>query len=325
MTSLAYIRDPHKDRPRLLREWQKLATDFGIDVIDCVAENYHDGSTPMYVVDRLSRHDATCSSIRAELTGYGAMWLNSPAFTDLCRDKYRTYMWLLAEGIHTPTTWLFSDKDIDRHGIYLKPRYLSKGIGIVRLPDRTARRKMVVGEAYLSQTEVTVRLFSGRKHDFRALVQKTAPGTYSITGMYCRVGGSGQDVTNLSSGARAECPHQVLHSLFPDRAEAIAQSMQAVALHIAACLDKHYQYFLLGIDMMVDEQGHLHVIELNSNPSFAGFVILAEHARISLYEEVTLAYDASFRRHWQQQYAALIMTPLQLIQWLAAPPAYTSP
>jgi hypothetical protein len=72
--------------------------------------------------------------------------------------------------------------------------------------------------------------------------------------------------------------------------------------------------------MMVDVHGHIQVIELNSNPSFAGFVILAEHARVSYYEEITLTYDTSFRKHWQQQYTTLLLTPLQLIQALSAQP-----
>ncbi|MBT3465492.1 hypothetical protein HN451_10960, partial [archaeon] len=193
---------------------------------------------------------------------------------------------------------------------FLKPRYLSKGQGIVKISDK---KNMIVGEEYIIQEKINVNKLFGRKFDFRIVIQKIGINENIITGIYCRVGKKNSNITSLDLGGRIEDPIEILKLVFPDNYDEIYNDLEKTSLEIAKKLDDKFDYYQFGLDLMVDEKGIVNVLEINSKPGFLGFTILSKYCDKSVIGNKIIEYDKNYRDEWRMKFRNLIESPLKYI------------
>ncbi|MBT3408885.1 hypothetical protein HN415_09480, partial [Candidatus Woesearchaeota archaeon] len=250
MKNLAFIRNPEKPRPKLFSEYEKISKKYDILIHDVTnMKNINFENEIVYVMDRGFSGEEICNPIRKKLTNKNSIWLNSLGFERLCKDKMKTYNFFLENKIKTPYTEIFENLDRkNQNDFFLKPRYLSKGQGIVKISDK---KNMIVGEEYIIQEKINVNKLFGRKFDFRIVIQKIGINENIITGIYCRVGKKNSNITSLDLGGRIEDPIEILKLVFPDNYDEIYNDLEKTSLEIAKKLDDKFDYYQFGLDLMV--------------------------------------------------------------------------
>ena len=117
---------------------------------------------------------------------------------------------------------------------------------------------------YLVQQAISVVHEDRRPIDFRVSVQKGGRGEWGVTGIVARVGLDRAIVTNVAAGGTCVPARPLLKKRFPHQHDAIYAQMRDVAIRVAAQLEKHDPTCAdLGLDLAVDEDGHIWFIEVN--------------------------------------------------------------
>lgn len=188
---------------------------------------------------------------------------------------------------------------VRRHGtVYMKPVHGSLGLGIVRIagmsdgsyiyeikrPNQaptTGRandasdvvqsfRKRLNGRPYLLQQAIPLATMEGRPFDIRILLQRDDSGDWKRTKAFARLAKVGDITSNLSSGGEALPLSQPLERLFSNRQRRnrCKAEIQKVSRLIAEVMEQQSgkKFGELGIDLGVDQTGHVWVIEVNSKP-----------------------------------------------------------
>jgi len=124
---------------------------------------------------------------------------------------------------------------------------------------------------YLAQQGLSLIEIGGRPVDFRALAQKNAQGTWTITSIVSRTADASHFVSNLARGGTLSKVREAISKSSlsgANRANAIGRLQQA-ALDIAKGIDEHIpaHFGELGIDLALDSNGRVWLLEVNSKPS----------------------------------------------------------
>ncbi len=122
---------------------------------------------------------------------------------------------------------------------------------------------------YIVQQWLDIRSQEGRVYDIRSLMQKDRQGEWQLMGFCVREGGAGKFTSNLSGGGSARQVFPYLEKNFgPERAEAIEQKLREISGRICAGLEevKCKRLVELGLDLGVDQNGHIWIIEVNIKP-----------------------------------------------------------
>lgn len=110
-----------------------------------------------------------------------------------------------------------------------------------------------------------------RPIDFRALVQKNLSGNWNVTSIVARTAGGHHFVSNLArGGSLSTVKEAVLKSSLPSNLKGrIPSKLRKAALYIADAVDHQIpaHFGELGIDLAVDNAGHIWLLEVNSKPS----------------------------------------------------------
>lgn len=179
--------------------------------------------------------------------------------------------------------------------VFLKPDKGGGGSGIIRVEQTEAGRYEVrymtkrqtvcgkdtlvsvlkrlfrPGKRYLIQQGIHLARISGRPFDVRVIVQKPSQ-RWIVMGAVAKVAAKEKIVTNRNSGGIAlRVPDVLSDGLgWPD--DSIRQTtarLHAVALQTAAVLSERFTGLrVLGLDVGIDERGHLWIIEVNTRPQF---------------------------------------------------------
>ncbi|MBT3408917.1 hypothetical protein HN415_09645 [Candidatus Woesearchaeota archaeon] len=309
---MAFIRNPEKPRPKLLCEYEKVSEKYDILIRDVTNMGYLNFENEMvYVMDRGFSGEEICNPIREKLTNKNSIWLNSLEFERFCKDKMKTYDFFLENNIKVPYTEIFEKSNHENQSeFFLKPRYLSKGQGIVNVSDK---KNMIIGEEYIIQEKVKIKKIDERKFDFRIVIQKIGINKNIITGVYCRVGKESSNITNFDFGGRIEDPIKILKLVFPNNYDEIYNNLEKISLEIAKKLDGKFSYFQFGLDLIVDEKGIVNALEINSKPGFLGFTILSKYCDKSVIGNKIIEYDKNYRDEWRMKFRNLIESPLKYI------------
>lgn len=186
---------------------------------------------------------------------------------------------------------------LNRHRIvYLKPTNGSLGQGIIRVTavdgkwvcqyteaasavtrifpraDEAFRhlRQRVAGSRsrYLIQQGLNLVKWDGRPVDFRVLIQKNGKGIWSVTSTVARVANDQNIVSNLARGGTLRKAGEVLAAVQAKNKPTL-QQIRNKALSIVEAFERLSQghYAELGVDLVLDQQGQLWLLELNSKPS----------------------------------------------------------
>lgn len=197
------------------------------------------------------------------------------------------------ENMERAAEFLYQHPDV-----YMKPVHGSLGIGILRLRRKADGRvhyslkkkdgSLLHGQAgsisqflklhqkrlkrgpYLLQKTLQLRTRHGRPFDIRLLLQKDGTGRWNRTKAFCRIAQEGQITSNLSTGGDALAVKQVLKEILANdkRVNKIMRALKQIAEDVPAVLEAAVEGTLgeIGLDLGLDDAGHLWVIEVNARP-----------------------------------------------------------
>jgi glutathione synthase/RimK-type ligase-like ATP-grasp enzyme len=137
--------------------------------------------------------------------------------------------------------------------------------------------------------------------DVRVMVQKDHTNTWQITGVAARVGVKGRVTTNLHTGGRAERLEALLAGCGFTGSEIsnIISSTKKLALKIAEAIEKHVKPIgEIGLDFIIDANGHIWFLEANSKPGRRAFssMEINQEERLTIRRPMLYArYLAGFR------------------------------
>ncbi|HJN73691.1 MAG TPA: hypothetical protein QGF58_07145 [Myxococcota bacterium] len=188
---------------------------------------------------------------------------NPIAFRDLCRDKV-----LFQEHLELPMPEIVTDPGQfeaaleDWGAAFLKPRFGGLGRGVRRVvpgdPLPVAVDGAVAGvrePSFLQRAVPPPRGLAGLSS--RWLWQREPCGAWTFAGGVARIS-KDDPVTNVDRGARVEPVDEALGPATLDEADAVCRAVCAQLED--PCIVE------VGLDLVVDCGGHVHVIEANSRP-----------------------------------------------------------
>lgn len=227
-------------------------------------------------------------------------------FNDGFFDKWQVHDWLTSDRRTRPYVPLTVKYDksrdivqfIKQHPVvFLKPIHGSLGLGIVRVTkqpdgafvyevkrkdgrvsDRAAAveglveslRNRLKIRAYLIQEGISLALYKNRPFDVRIVMQRDGSGDWKRTKMFARVAKPGDFTSNLSSGGEAVSVDAVLRELYKNEAKRrqCRRLIRKVSLLSSEVIEEQSgkTFGELGVDLGLDDQGHVWVIEVNSKP-----------------------------------------------------------
>jgi len=267
---------------------------------------------PKIVYDRSFRRKGrgTKASNTRALTKCGCVPINSAEFRKIALDKYLMYRVLLEESLgemKLPSTEKYSKAGlmqfIETNGsCVIKPRFGSGGRGIIkvdkvndgyrvsykdystvcikenliRIIDQTREKMNTLGRAHIMQKCIDLPTYEGRAFDVRVIYQRGSNGEPKRTGMAARVAAPNRITANLHQGGGRETLSRVLGSVFgQDINGPIAESIRRAARNVFDKLNEsHGSIGEIGIDFLIDRNGNVHLIEVNSVPGRNLFHVL---------------------------------------------------
>lgn len=193
----------------------------------------------------------------------GCRVVNAARAIERCVDKGMTSYHLASAGLPTPATWVVETREAAAAivaaetaagtALVLKPLFgaQGKGLRLLRHPDELPPPEEVAGVYYL-QRFVGPAPDSSGWHDYRVLVVGGEP----VAAM-ARHGETW--ITNIHQGA-------------VPRAVAPVGALAELAVAAAGAVGTDYA----GVDLIADEEGRLHVLEVNSMPAWQGLQRVSE-------------------------------------------------
>ncbi|MCF8564836.1 YheC/YheD family protein [Alicyclobacillus tolerans] len=181
---------------------------------------------------------------------------------------------------------------------FLKPVHGSLGLGIVRLTrlqDGTflyevkrsnqgpahgkvqnaeeavkAFKSRLIARPYLLQQGIPLKTQKGRPFDIRILLQRDSTGEWKRTKMFARIARQGDFTSNLSSGGEALAVATVLGEIYAssEQRKRITRDIRRISRTAVEVMEQQAgtQFGELGLDLGIDEMGHVWIIEVNSKP-----------------------------------------------------------
>ncbi|PTM58940.1 YheC/YheD family protein [Desmospora activa] len=239
-------------------------------------------------------------------------------------DKWFKYSYMVKSthlAPHMPKTCFFTaeslQKMITRYGeVILKPVIGSRGSGVIKVSFlkengyeiHTENKKKEITEfenvvnhikkkigsrRYLIQRRVRLSEIDNRPFDIRIIVQrKKNSRSWKVTGKVAKVAGKGYIVTNItrSKGTLLTVETAIERSSLEHiSVSELTAKIDQVALLSARRLTKLFPHHrIYGLDMGLDQKGHIWVIEANTSPMMSHFRKMEDksmYRRIKAYKQ----------------------------------------
>ncbi|WP_274362061.1 YheC/YheD family protein [Paenibacillus thermotolerans] len=140
---------------------------------------------------------------------------------------------------------------------------------------------------YIVQQAITMKRYENRVVDFRAIVQKSDFNRWDCTAIFAKFGKPGSIISNFTSSGYLLPANKALRLLFgigDADAERMACDIEQIALDLGNVFDAYGLYGDLGIDLMVDETGHIWILEANTLDTYHRFPLHVNDRR--LYQSI---------------------------------------
>ncbi|GHI01623.1 YheC/YheD family endospore coat-associated protein [Neobacillus kokaensis] len=127
---------------------------------------------------------------------------------------------------------------------------------------------------YLAQQAITMKRYQDRPIDFRVIMQKDGKGNWNCSGLFGKFGKSGGIITNFSragficSGMKT---FQLAFGMNKKNARNKVEELKKIAFEICCVFDEYGNYGDLGIDLMVDKDGKVWILEVNTKDTYHRF------------------------------------------------------
>ncbi|WP_088034926.1 YheC/YheD family protein [Evansella clarkii] len=151
--------------------------------------------------------------------------------------------------------------------------------------------KNIVGDKkFIIQKEIKLATIDNRRFDFRIIVQRrTRKKPWQVTGIIARRGGKGYKVTNRSRRGVALHLDVAMEKLnISGQAKtALVEEIKKVAIDASETLGKSFpKQRIFGVDIGMDQEGNLHIFELNRWPLLGGFKSLKDQSQYELIMKI---------------------------------------
>ncbi|MBA4602800.1 YheC/YheD family endospore coat-associated protein [Thermoactinomyces mirandus] len=216
--------------------------------------------------------------------------------------EIRSYLPETKRLVHAQDIWPFLRKYTN---ILIKPNGGSHGRGVIAI-TRTPSHFLLKGRTRLNEPfslrihspvelmrwiEQTIRhtryimqpllsLFTPdhRPFDVRILVQKNYRKEWETTGLAIRVGKPNSVTSNLHGGGQAVSFKNFLHQHYPfSEAEKITSIIRFLSETVPPFIEQNHGPLVeLGLDLGIDQQGHVWILEVNSKPGRSIFLKTGE-------------------------------------------------
>jgi glutathione synthase/RimK-type ligase-like ATP-grasp enzyme len=123
---------------------------------------------------------------------------------------------------------------------------------------------------YIIQQGIALITHETSAMDFRVLCHKNLKNHWQVTSIVARIAAEQEFVSNLARGGRMIRPINALRAcMSKKKSSEVLDDMKELALAIASAICRSTEGITaeLGIDIGVDQDGHLWLIEVNSKPS----------------------------------------------------------
>lgn len=241
----------------------------------------------------------------------GEKVFNYPHFS-----KWEMHRMLLPEWrSNLPDTAIYQDISdvydmLSKHGnIYIKPLHgrlgkrifnvLKSGQTItVKYEEKRAEfvdmRKMatfldqhLIPNAFIIQETIPLKTVHQSVIDFRVMASKNYKGQWEVPGIYARYGATGHIVSNITAGGHTEIARKTLKEVWKLsdlEVHRMERAMERMVVNVIESLEKQgYQLGNIGVDLGLDEKGHLTLIEVNhQNPD--PYIALMAKDRLAFYQ-----------------------------------------
>lgn len=249
-----------------------------------------------------NRDNMTSTSFRDKLKELGCKFLNPDKIVNFANDKLVMYKGLKDSDVNMPETEAFDSNKLmeflDKNKlVYLKPISGSMGKGIIKITkdsisyDDEKKANWTVEDVnsviekyeykpaeYLMQAGIDVQMYKDSVFDVRVLMQKNENGQTLLTGFESRCGEKGKITSNIHTGGHAEKTTNVIIKVFgKDRLDEILNEIRRLSWIIVKKISKDISRFgEIGIDFLIDKQGKVYLLELNTRPGRSIFKIEPE-------------------------------------------------
>ncbi|WP_171685862.1 YheC/YheD family endospore coat-associated protein [Paenibacillus planticolens] len=138
-----------------------------------------------------------------------------------------------------------------------QPRLVSKEKALAYIQEKIGK------QSYLIQQAIPLATYENRPYDLRVSVQRGEKGKWQVSGIAGKVAAPGRKVTNLAKGGEARrCEELFAGSGF--QPEDMKAEIEKVSLRIAEILGARLPILAdVGLDLGVDQTGHIWFIEVN--------------------------------------------------------------
>ncbi|WP_336775656.1 YheC/YheD family protein [Paenibacillus sp. MMO-58] len=123
---------------------------------------------------------------------------------------------------------------------------------------------------YIVQQGIEMKRQGSRGIDFRVIMQKNEQLQWSCTGVIARFGKKNGIVTNFTSAGFASKGLNALQGTYGySRSQSLRTQQRMIEICAKACKifdSKGGNYADIGVDVMVDKNGHIYVLEVNILP-----------------------------------------------------------
>lgn len=258
-----------------------------------------------------SSSDAFHQHMRNFQSLLGKQVFNYPHFS-----KWEMHQMLLPEWkAYLPETAIYQDNTdlydmLAKHGnIYIKPLHGRLGKRIfnvvksgteltVKYEEKRAvfshmkemghfLEQHLIPNAFIIQETIPLKKFHQSVIDFRVMASKNYKGQWEVPGIYARYGATGHIVSNITAGGHTELARKTLKEVWKLsdlEVHRLERAMERMVVNVIQSLEKQgYQLGNIGVDLGLDENGHLTIIEVNhQNPD--PYIALMAKDRLAFYQ-----------------------------------------
>lgn len=153
---------------------------------------------------------------------------------------------------------------------------------------------------YLVQQGISLKLPSGRVHDYRMLVQKDGTGEWALTGCAGRVGAAKSITSNLHGGGEAVRMESLLRQWIGDdhKIASVKEDAEHLGIEVAKFLEQRYGALCeLALDLAIDRSGQVWLLEVNPKPAREVFARIGDRDTYNLAIRRPLEYAKWLYEH----------------------------
>lgn len=138
---------------------------------------------------------------------------------------------------------------------------------------------------YVIQQGINLIKKNGQSLDFRIHLNKNIRNEWEATGIGAKVAGRGSITTHVKAGGKIMPPSTVLQEIFPGQSSKLLEQLELNSIKIAKSLEESFNKPIgeLGIDMGIDDNGHIWMFEANSKPGKSIFQKIENLRSLSTY------------------------------------------